>query len=486
MLGICLVLVPIFRSHHVCVDVRGCRQCFACGFFFVPVGMTWERNTLENPGGRRILLRGRTMLGKKSAQAENLAKHPFTERNEEIIMNQKIVRFLTAQTISLFGSSLVQYAIVWYIVLHTSSGKMLTLSTICGFAPQILVGLFAGAFIDRYDRKWLIMISDSVIAIATLLLAIAFLTGHKSMWMLFVVLMVRSGGTGIQTPTVNSIIPLLAKPEQLVRVNSINSTLSSIMMFLAPVLSGVIFSVTSLEAALFIDVVTAVIGVGITFGIDIPFVRKEGNGAAGAATAIRELGEGYAYIRRHSFIGKLLLFQIAVMILISPSAFLTPLMVSRSFGPEVWRLTASEMTYSLGMILGGILMTAWGGFKQKAHTILLAGAAYGGIMIGLGTSGFFALYLMFNAWIGITSPCYSASITSLIQEKAEPSVHGRVFSIMQVATSCSLPLGMAICGPLSDITDIGTILVTAGVCVFGITALTFIKGGLRDQKVEEI
>ena len=92
---------------------------------------------------------------------------------------KSITRFLTAQTISLFGSSLVQYAIVWYITLTTSSGKMLTISTLCGFLPQILISLFAGVWIDRYDRKLMIMLSDSVIAVSTLLLAIAFLSGHK-------------------------------------------------------------------------------------------------------------------------------------------------------------------------------------------------------------------------------------------------------------------------------------------------------------------
>ena len=113
-------------------------------------------------------------------------------------------RFLTAQTISLFGSSLVQYAIVWYITLSTSSGRMLTISTVCGFAPQIAISLFAGVWIDRYDRKSLIMLSDTIIALSTLILAIAFFSGHRNIWLLFTVLMVRSAGTGIQTPAVNA------------------------------------------------------------------------------------------------------------------------------------------------------------------------------------------------------------------------------------------------------------------------------------------
>ena len=391
-------------------------------------------------------------------------------------MNKKIVRFLTAQTISLFGSSLVQYAIVWYIVLNTSSGKMLTLSTICGFAPQILAGLFAGTFIDRFDRKRLTMITDSVIAIATLILAVVYLSGYKSMGLLFVVLIVRSAGTGIQTPTVNAIIPLLTEPKSLIKVNSINSTLSSIMMFLSPILSGLIFTVASFELVLFIDVITAVIGVGITYGIPIPSLsQNRETGKKESLSAIGELREGYDYLKHHSFIGRMLVYQILVMILISPSAFLTPLMVSRNFGPEVWRLTASEMTYSLGMVAGGVLMTIWGGFKKKYQTIFLAGAVYGGVMIGLGTAGIFGLYLIFNLLIGITSPCYNASMVSFIQEKADSSVHGRIFSLMQVVTSCSLPFGMAVCGPLSDVVEVGVILVAAGIGVLIVSAFAVTK-----------
>ena len=175
----------------------------------------------------------------------------------------KTFRFLTAQTISLFGSSLVQYAIVWYITLTTSSGKMLTISTLCGFLPQILISLFAGVWIDRYDRKRLIMLSDGVIAFSTLLLALVFLSGYKNIWFLFAVLIIRSAGTGIQTPAVNAIFPQLVPKEHLMRMNGLNSTLSSFMMFLSPAAGGAILSAAPLEAVLFIDVVTAVIGIKI-------------------------------------------------------------------------------------------------------------------------------------------------------------------------------------------------------------------------------
>lgn len=380
-----------------------------------------------------------------------------------------VIRFLTAQTISLLGSSLVQYAIVWHITLSTSSGRMMTIATVCGFLPQILISLFAGVWVDRFDRKLLSMVSDGVIAAATLALAILFLTGHKSIWLLFAVLLIRSAGTGVQTPAVNAIIPQIVPGEQLMRVNGINSTVSSLMMLLSPALSGAVLSVMSIEATFFIDVVTAVIGIGITAGVTVPRLTKHEDVQPG----ICDIRDGFLYLKQHDLVRNLLIFQIVTLILISPSAFLTPLLVSRTFGAEVWRLTVSEMTFSLGAVLGGVLIAAWGGFKNRRHTILLAVVAYGTLMIGLGLAPVYLVYLLVNLSIGITMPCYNTPITVMVQEEVEPAMHGRIFSLVQISGSCALPLGMMIFGPLSDLVPIQLLLVTCGCLVLAETAYVF-------------
>lgn len=385
---------------------------------------------------------------------------------KEFNWKSSIVRFLFAQTVSLLGSSIVQYAIIWYITLSTSSGKMLMVSTLCGFLPQILISLFAGVWIDRYDRKKMIMLSDSVIAASTLLLAFAFLTGHKYTLLLFVALAIRSAGTGIQTPAVNAIIPQIVPQKQLMRINGINSTLSSAMMFLSPVISGAILSFASLEATLFIDVITAVIGVGITATISVRPYKRIG---LESNSSINEIKRGLSYLRENGFVKRLLIYQMVVLFLISPSAFLTPLMVSRTFGAEVWRLTVSEMTFSLGMVLGGLLIASWGGFKNRMNTWMLAGAVYGVLMLGLGMAPVFLIYLVCNTMIGVTAPCYNTPITVTIQEKVPSEMHGRVFSFMQIATSCALPLGMTIFGPLADIIRVQWILVGGGSIIVFLT-----------------
>lgn len=388
-----------------------------------------------------------------------------------------IARFLSAQTISLLGSSIVQYAIIWYITLTTSSGKMITLSTLCGFLPQILISLFAGVWIDRYSRKGIVMITDCLIASATLILAIFFLTGHKNIELLLVVLSIRSAGTGIQTPAVNAIIPQVVPQKHLMQVNGINSTLSSIIMFVSPAISGAILSIAALETTLFIDVFTALIGVSITSTVPIKSLNIE---VRMTKSHFTEMKEGVVYLKNHTFMRRLLIFQLLILFLISPSAFLTPLMVSRTFGTEVWRLTMSEMTYSFGMIIGGAIITSWGGFKKKLNTTLVAGGVYGMLMAGLGITPVFIVYLIFNMLIGITSPCYNTPITASIQEKIEPEMQGRIFSFMQIANSCALPFGMIFFGPLADIINIQSLLIISGILVFSISTFVYIRRGFYE------
>lgn len=385
---------------------------------------------------------------------------------------RKITLFLTAQTISLFGSSLVQYAIIWYITLTTTSGVMMTISTVCGFLPQMAISLFAGVWIDRYNRKKMIMLADGMIAIATLLLAVMFLMGYNNIWLLYLILLIRAAGTGIQVPAVNALIPQLVPKDQLMKVNGVNSSISSLMMFLAPAAGGVILSISTIETAFFIDVMTAIIGIGMMCIIVIPAHAKVEDGQK---SNVQDIKEGFKYLKDHAFIKQLLIYLFVVMILISPAAFLTPLMVSRSFGPEVWRLTGSEMTFSAGALVGGVLIASWGGFKSRMHTNILACALYGLLMVGLGVAPMFAMYLLFNLLIGITMPCFNAPLTVLLQQNVDPDMQGRVFSLVQVTNSCALPLGMVLFGPLADSVQVETILIFAGIAVIMCALYAVIK-----------
>lgn len=377
---------------------------------------------------------------------------------------KRIAFFLSSQTISLFGSSLVQYAIVWYITLTTSSGTMMMISVICGFIPQIIVAVFVGVLIDRYNRKIIIMVSDGVIAAATLVLALLFLAGYQSIWLLLVILAIRSAGTGVQTPTVNAIIPQLVPKRHLMRINGINSSITSMIMFISPAASGALYAMISIEKIFFIDVITAVIGISI---MSLIRIVKLNNDAIKEQSNYEGIKQGFRYVRQHRFIKTLLLFLVIVLLLSSPSAFLTPLMVSRSFGPEAWRLALNEMSYSAGAMLGGVLIAIWSGFDNRIRTMGLSCIAYGACVIMLSVMPSFWLYLTFNFLVGIALPYFNTPVTVLLQEKTDPAMHGRVFGLVQAVFASVLPLAMLLFGPLADRVSIESIfIVTGSLCLY--------------------
>lgn len=401
------------------------------------------------------------------------------EKNKEDLSfkdwKKNIVLFLTSQSISLFGSSLVQYAIIWYITLTTKSGMMMTISTICGFLPQLLISFFGGVWADRYNKKYIIAIADSAIAVSTLLVALCFVFGIESIWLLFIALAIRSLGAGVQTPTVNAIVPNLVPQDKLMRVNGINTTIQSIMLILSPAAAGAIMPMMPIGYILFIDVITAIIGVGIfALGVKYKHIKKEENLEKGYFISIVE---GLKYVNQHKFIKRFLLYYIAISILIAPIGILTPLMVTRTFGDEAWRLTLNEIVFFVGSIVGGGIISTWGGFKNKIYTLALGCFLCGifGITMGMvSLANLFIFYLITMGLLGIIMPFFNTPAIVILQETVEENMYGRVFSIVNIIGSGIMPLSMLLFGPLSDVITIESILIVSSI-FFAFLPLVFIK-----------
>ena len=380
--------------------------------------------------------------------------------------------FLSGQAISLFGSSLTQFAIVWYVTLTTSSGMMIMLSSLCSFLPQILISMFGGVWADRHNRKFLIMIADGAIAFSTLILAIIFMTGYKELWLLFLVSAIRSAGAGVQTPAVSALIPQLVPPDKLMRINGVNTTIQSLTMLVSPAVSGAVLSVAGLETAFFIDVVTAAIAILIMSRIKVSKVEREDDQKEQMGV-LDDLKYGIRYVWKNPFLRAFLGFYAVLMFLITPAALLTPLMTTRSFGEEVWRLTANEMVWSFGTVIGGIIIAAWGGFKNRIHTLIFGTVLFGLFTMGMGFCGNFIVYLTVLFITGLTMPLVSSPGMVLLQESVEMNMQGRVFGLVQIVSSSAIPLGMAIFGPLADFVKVEWLLVITGIlmAVLGISMI---------------
>ncbi|MEA4894970.1 MAG: MFS transporter [Oscillospiraceae bacterium] len=409
---------------------------------------------------------------------------------------KNIALFLTSQAITLFGSSLVQYAIIWYVAKETSSGAMVTLMTICGFLPQVLISIFAGVWADRFSRKKLIIFSDAGIAFTTLILAFIITHTKDFFWALLVTSAIRSVGAGIQTPAVNAAIPQLVPMDRLMRIGGINSSVQSIINLAAPAAAGGVLSWGAFQNVLFIDVATAVIGISI-FGLFVPLpkaVRSEGKEKAGYFDDLRE---GVSYALGHRFLRRTLIVCGVFCFLIVPAALLNELYVVRLFGDvfpddSYLALTFNAMAFFAGAILGGIILSSWGGFSNRLKTLALGGAVFGLTTIAIGVIGSFWAYLAIIFVTGIAMPFNNSPLMVMLQEKVEPEKQGRVFSLLQIVNTLVMQLSMAVFGPLADVvsmrglmigTGIGLLIMTAAICAWksfyneGVTLIAPAAGG---------
>lgn len=375
---------------------------------------------------------------------------------------KKVATFLISQTVSLLGSTLVMYTIMWYITLGTQSALMMTIYVLCTFIPSLIMSPFAGVWADRLNRKMLMITADLLIAFVTLIIAVLFFFDIKDIWIIFIITVIRSIGQTIHHPAVSAVYPQIVPKESLVKVQGISQGISSASMVLLPLLAGLLFSIIPIEYVFMIDVVTAVIAISVLLKfVKLPKHKAEENKEE--IKYLDDIKKGLKYVFSHYLVFRIILFGFLFMVLVAAPSFLTYLQVARVFGPETWRLSLLEAFFGTGMFIGSIIITTWGGFKNKLITFFLAYIA-----IGIGTMGLgipFNFYFYIGVWlvVGLFISISNPILVGLIQAKVEPEFIGRVFSVFGLMNTISLPLGMLVFGPLSDIVDISLMILLSGV-----------------------
>ena len=397
----------------------------------------------------------------QGAPAESAEQMPGWQRKAAV--------FLTGQTISTFGSFLVQYAILWHLTLTTKSGVVLALAAIFGFLPQAIVSIFAGVWADRVNRKVMIIVADSMIALATLVLALLMLSGIDDLWIIFAAMAVRSVGAGFQMPAISALIPQIVPTDKLMRVNGINSSIQSSLSLLAPVAAAGVYANFSLTAIFFVDVVTAVIGVVLLATISVPTLERAQS--VEKPSYFADLTEGMKYIFSHELVRwVMVIFALVFLLIVAPSN-LSPLMVVRNFGSEVWMLTVLELAFGLGMVLGGALMATLGTKADRIKMIIGSSILFGVLAVGLGfTTNLIVFYILFFI-VGLAVPAFSTSAMTLLQETVEPERQGRVFGFVGIVMAVAMPLGMAVLGPLADVVSVEILLIVTGAATVLIAVL---------------
>ncbi|MBT3392078.1 MAG: MFS transporter [Chloroflexi bacterium] len=389
----------------------------------------------------------------------------------------------TGQAFSLLGSQIVQFAIIWYLTEKTGSATVLATTTLIALLPGVFLSPFIGPLVDRWNRRRIMILADSFIALATLVLAALFALGLVDLWHIYAVLFIRSIGENFHRPSMTASTSLMVPKEHLTRIQGVNQTLNGGLNIIAAPLGALLMTLIPMSGIVAIDVITALIAVVPLFFIVIP--QPEKNPAeSGSTTFWQDLRAGFKYVITWPGLLSILIMASMINFFLSPTTSLLPLLVKDHFNGGALQLGWINSLFGVGVIVGGLLLGVWGGFKRRIVTAIL-----GIIGIGLGTSimgmlpgSAFNLALGAFAFTGMMIPIANGSIGGILQAAVDPKMQGRVFSLTGSVATAMMPIGLAFAGPLSDAFGIqvwfilgGALTVLMGLIGFAIPAVMKIE-----------
>jgi DHA3 family macrolide efflux protein-like MFS transporter len=270
----------------------------------------------------------------------------------------------SGQAFSLLGSMLVSFTLIWWLTKTTGSATVLATASLVGLLPQIILGPVAGTLVDRWNRRLVMIVADSVIALVTALLALLFLTGQVEIWHVYLLMAIRSIAGGFHWPAMTASTTLMVPSEHLSRVQGMNQMLQGGMNIVSAPLAALLLEWLPIAGILSIDVITALIAVIPLVFIPVPQPQRQAQ-VSGASTSFWfEFKEGFRYA--FSWPGLVLIGLMATLVnlLLNPAFSLLPILVTKHFNGQAFQLAWIESAMGVGIILGGLLLSIWGGFKR--------------------------------------------------------------------------------------------------------------------------
>jgi len=405
----------------------------------------------------------------------------------------------TAQAFSLIGSRLAQFALVWWLTVSTGSATVLATATLVALLPGVLLGPFAGALVDRWNRRVVMIIADSFVALVSAWIAYLFWAGAIHVWHVYVIMLARAMGGTFHLTAMQSSTSLMVPERHLSRVAGLNQAMQGAMNIVAPPLGAILLGLLQLHGIMAIDVVTAALAISPLFFVYIPQPKRSTMAAAaeaGKQSLWGDVRQGLRYIWNWSGMPALLIMATMLNFLFYPAFSLMPILVTKHFGGEALQLGWMNSAFSAGIVLGGLVLSAWGGFRRRIVTTLtgLVGMGMGILAVGLAPEMAFLLALAGIFITGFMNSITNGPIIALLQAIVAPEMQGRVFTVVQSAAGVMSPLGMAIAGPIADALSVRVWYVTAGVgCLlmglsaFRVPAIMHLEesGAMRKTEVGE-
>jgi DHA3 family macrolide efflux protein-like MFS transporter len=400
------------------------------------------------------------------------------------------------QAFSLLGSQLVQFALVWWLTKTTGSATVLATATLVALLPQVLLGPLAGALVDRWNRRLVMIVADTTIALATVGLALLFWSGDIQIWHVYVLMFIRSLAGAFHWPAMQASTSLMVPKEHLPRIQGLNQMLQGGMSILAAPLGALLLEVLPMQGVLAIDVVTALLAVLPLLFIAVPQPKRsaEDQPHESKPSVWQDLKAGFQYVWSWPGLVMIMIMAAVINLLITPAFSLMPILITKYFNGQALQLAWMESAWGVGMFLGGLILSAWGGFRRRVFTSLLGLILMGSGLVGIGLApaSAFGLAVACAFFAGVMNPIVNGPLFAILQSVVEPEMQGRVFTLIMSISAAMTPLGLIIAGPLVDVLGPnawfvigGSVTILMGAAAFFVPAIVRIEQG-RPGAIESL
>ena len=358
------------------------------------------------------------------------------------------------QIVSLVGSALVQFSLVWYVTKQTGSATVLASATTAALLPNILLGPFVGALVDRWNRKLVMIIADLVVALATAVLAVLFATGAIQIWHIIAILLTRSAAGVFQGPARTAATTLMVPQEHLSRLGGINQAVDGMINVFSPALGALLLELLPMQGVLAVDIITAAIAISLMiFFVRVPQpTTKPKTDRITPKSLMVDVRESVRYIITWPGLFLMILMASLLNMALAPGGNLLPLHVTTFFGKGAQELAWMQVAMGIGGIVGGLVLGVWGGFKRKVWTVLtgMIGIGAGMLLFGLIPANRYAFSLVCLVVVGGMASFANGSFGPLLQTKVPPEVQGRVFMLLSSLSLAMMPIGLFLSAPIAD------------------------------------
>ncbi len=381
----------------------------------------------------------------------------------------------TGQFISLLSSAAVNFAIIIWLSLETGSAEVLAYAAIAALLPQTLLGPFAGVYIDRWDRKLTMILSDGFIAISTLAISLLFYFGSPDLIFIYLLMGIRSVGSAFHMPAMQASVPLLAPESEWLRIAGINQVIQSISSIAGPALGALAIGLMPIGQVLLLDIAGALIAITSLLFVKIPNPDRTALQQAGIGQVLNDIRLGVKTVTRNRGLSYLFLFSVLATFCIMPVAVLFPLLTLQHFGGGKYEMSVIEVAWGVGMLAGGGML---GLLKPTFNKILLINGMHLLLGVSLAVSGLlppagFTFFVILTLAGGLAAAVYNASFTTVIQEKVDPTMLGRVFSMLFSISLLPSLIGLLSTGFVADTIGISLTFVILGSCIALIGLISF-------------